>query len=107
MSDVSMHTALTAKNAYASTKTDTGKNIIPENVISRDESAFAQLLGQLQDTQEATRMAETKSLQAIGGKADVVDVVNAITNAEIAIETLVATRDKVIGAYKEILNMPI
>ena len=41
------------------------------------------------------------------GKANIVDVVTAVAETEVAIETLVAVRDQVIQAYEEIMRMPI
>ena len=41
------------------------------------------------------------------GKANIVDVVTAVTETEVAIEALVSVRDKVIQAYEEIMRMPI
>ena len=35
-----------------------------------------------------------------------VDVVTAVAESELALETLVAVRDKVIAAYEEIMRMP-
>ena len=40
-------------------------------------------------------------------KANIVDVVTAVTETEVAIESLVSVRDKVIQAYEEIMRMPI
>jgi flagellar hook-basal body complex protein FliE len=37
----------------------------------------------------------------------VTDVVTAVTNAEVALDTVVAVRDRVISAYQEIMRMPI
>ncbi|MBF0334285.1 MAG: flagellar hook-basal body complex protein FliE [Alphaproteobacteria bacterium] len=53
------------------------------------------------------RKAEDLSKQAITGKADIREVVAAVASAELTLETVVAVRDKVISAYKEILSMPI
>jgi flagellar hook-basal body complex protein FliE len=44
--------------------------------------------------------------QAVG-KAEVVDVVTAVAEAELTVQTIVAVRDRVISAYQEILRMPI
>ncbi len=41
------------------------------------------------------------------GKANVVDVVTAVAETEVAVGTLVAVRDRVIQAYEEIMRMPI
>ena len=43
----------------------------------------------------------------ITGKADIVDVVNAVNQAELTLNTVVAVRDKVVAAYQSIMNMPI
>lgn len=51
--------------------------------------------------------AETQSAAAIAGKADIREVVAAVNNAEMTLETVVNVRDKVINAYNEILRMPI
>ena len=53
------------------------------------------------------REAEQSSAAAIAGKADIREVVAAITNAEATLETVVSVRDKVISAYNEIMRMPI
>ena len=47
------------------------------------------------------------SAQAAIGKADLTDVVTAVTNAEMTLQTVTAVRDKVVSAYQEILRMPI
>lgn len=56
---------------------------------------------------ETGKTAEMKSSAAIAGKADIREVVAAVANAELTLETVVAVRDKVITAYNEIMRMPI
>jgi len=56
---------------------------------------------------ETGKKSEELSKQAIAGKADVRDVVAAVNNAELTLQTVVAVRDKVINAYSDILKMPI
>ena len=51
--------------------------------------------------------AETQSQNLITGKADLHSVVEALASAELAVETAVTVRDKVVEAYQEILRMPI
>ncbi len=58
-------------------------------------------------TLETGRAAEQKALEMAEGKVSIVDVVTAVAETEVAVETLVTVRDKVISAYKDILNMPI
>lgn len=51
--------------------------------------------------------AEKQSTAAAAGKADLNSVVMAVAEAELTLNTVVAVRDKVIEAYREILRMPI
>ena len=41
------------------------------------------------------------------GQADPHSLVQALTQTELAVETVVAVRDKVVEAYQEILRMPV
>ncbi|MFC7051852.1 flagellar hook-basal body complex protein FliE [Hansschlegelia quercus] len=57
---------------------------------------------------EQGRATDAQAMQAVtGGKSDVVDVVTAVAESELALDTLVSVRDKVIAAYEEIMRMPI
>ena len=56
---------------------------------------------------EALGKSETASLQAVTGKADLAAVTEAVTNAQVALQTVVAIRDRVITAYQDILKMPM
>jgi flagellar hook-basal body complex protein FliE len=53
----------------------------------------------------ATADARTESM--VQGKTDLVDVVTAVAESELALETLVSVRDRMISAYEEIMRMPI
>src|SRR5260221_305873 len=53
------------------------------------------------------KQGEAASLKAVTGKADISEVVTAVTNAEVALQTVTAVRDRVIQAYQDILRMPI
>src|SRR5437899_1784253 len=55
----------------------------------------------------AANAGEAASLNAVTGKADMSEVVTAVTNAEVALQTVTAVRDRVIQAYQDILRMPI
>jgi flagellar hook-basal body complex protein FliE len=71
-------------------------------------SQFADLLGGMIGAVSGTGgVSEQAALKAAAGKADITDVVTAVNNAELALETVVAVRDKVIGAYQEIMRMPV
>ena len=73
-----------------------------------DESKFGNLVKTaVEGVVESGKNAETKSLAMMSGKADVVDVVTAVAETEVALETMVSIRDRVISAYEEIMRMPI
>jgi flagellar hook-basal body complex protein FliE len=50
---------------------------------------------------------EQTSMQAAVGKADLAQVTEAVSNAEVAVQTVVALRDRVVQAYQDIMRMPI
>jgi flagellar hook-basal body complex protein FliE len=69
---------------------------------------FGEMLGEaLQGAVDASKVSEATATKAVAGKADVTDVVTAVTNAEVALDTVIAVRDRVISAYQEIIRMPI
>ncbi|WP_207476436.1 flagellar hook-basal body complex protein FliE [Arenibaculum pallidiluteum] len=51
--------------------------------------------------------SEKVSAAAAVGKADLLDVVSALSNAEVTLQTVVSVRDKVVNAYQEIMRMPV
>jgi flagellar hook-basal body complex protein FliE len=51
--------------------------------------------------------SEAQSIQAVTGKADLQQVVEAVTAAEMSLQKVTAVRDRVIAAYQEIMRMPI
>ncbi len=70
--------------------------------------SFADMLGEtLGSAVEAGRPSEHLSAQEIAGKADLNEVVSAVTNAEITLKTVLAIRDRMIQAYQDIVQMPI
>lgn len=53
------------------------------------------------------RHGESMSIKGLQDKADLNQVVTAVAEADLTLQTVVAVRDKVIEAYKEILRTPI
>ena len=53
------------------------------------------------------RSGEDASARAVTGEAELTEVVQAVTAAEVTLETVVAVRDRMISAYQEIMRMPI
>jgi len=69
---------------------------------------FAEMLKQAAEQAiEAGKEGEKMTAAAIQNKADLTEVVTAVANAEITLQTVVAVRDRMIAAYQEILRMPI
>jgi len=69
---------------------------------------FGNLVEQMvTDTASSLRTAEAASAKQVAGKGDLIDVVTAIGAAETALDTVVAVRDRVVGAYSDIMRMQI
>ena len=51
--------------------------------------------------------ADATALGAMQGRNDTQALVQSIAEAQIALETAVAIRDKVVEAYQDILRMPV
>ena len=60
-----------------------------------------------QDSIETMRAGEKMSAKAVTGEADLTDVVEAVTSAELTLQTVVAVRDRMLTAYQEIMRMPV
>jgi len=56
---------------------------------------------------EMGRKSDAQTQAAANGKANIVDVVTAVSETEVAIDAVVAVRDRVIAAYEDIMKMPI
>ena len=56
---------------------------------------------------ETGQKAEMQTRAVAAGKANMVDVVTAVSETEVAIDAVVAVRDKIIAAYQDIMKMPI
>ena len=83
-----------------------------QNVDSGSASSgtdFASLLGQsLKQAVQTGQQAETQASSAVSGNSsDLTQVVTAVSRAELALQTTVAVRDRVLQAYQDIIKMPI
>jgi len=56
---------------------------------------------------ETLQNAETTAERALTGAADPHALVAALAETELAVETVVTIRDRVVEAYQEILRMPV
>lgn len=55
----------------------------------------------------AIRRSEVVQARAMTGNADIQQVVQAITAADLAVNQIVAVRDRLVGAYQEVLRMAV
>ncbi len=53
------------------------------------------------------QQADAQSAAAISGHGNLTEVVTAVSRAELALQTTVAIRDRVVQAYQDIMGMPI
>jgi flagellar hook-basal body complex protein FliE len=71
-----------------------------DGIAAAAGTAFAEFAQTLQ-------RAERTAADAMVGKADPHALVEALSQSELAVQTAVAVRDKVVEAYQEILRMPV
>ena len=108
MSNVAMGFANAAK-AYANVADGQafgGQKSANTNTDSGDQ--FASLVRSAID--EAIKVGEKSeqlSIQGVNDRADLNQVVTAVAEAEVTLQTVVSVRDKVLESYKQILRMPI
>src|SRR5277367_2926052 len=104
--------ALTSFNAAITAYNNAARSLSPKDDKAEGSSDagsdFASLLkAGAKNALDTAKKGEEMAKQGIAGKADVRDVVSAVNNAELTLQTVVAVRDKVISAYSDILKMPI
>jgi flagellar hook-basal body complex protein FliE len=69
---------------------------------------FGAVLGQaLQGVVATGKAADAQAMSAIAGGGDLTSAVTALSKADLALQTTVAIRDRVVQAYQDILKMPI
>ena len=71
-------------------------------------SSFGALLEQIsKGALDAGHSADSTSAAALAGQGGVTEVVMAVSKAELALQTAVAVRDRVVAAYQDVMRMPI
>jgi flagellar hook-basal body complex protein FliE len=80
----------------------------PGGAMAGEGGGFnAALQRALQDGVELGRSADASATQALAGQGSISDVVLAVSRAELALQTAVAVRDRVVAAYQDVMRMPI
>ncbi|WP_184721842.1 flagellar hook-basal body complex protein FliE [Caulobacter sp.] len=103
-----MITALAAAKAYASQGAMGIGSVGSIGGADKKGVDFGDMLkSAMEGAAKTSKVAESKIAAQVAGKAELVDVVTAISSAEASLETVMAVRDQVISAYQEIMRMPI
>jgi len=101
--------ALSAANAYKNQLKMMSEAKDPSSQDDAEGTSFAKMVENAvqgaANTQHSTEALETQALTS--GKVDLSDLVTAVANAELTLSTVVAVRDRVIGAYNDIIKMAI
>ncbi len=97
-----------AANAYASAGRIAGAEGAGAAEGTGTGASFGDMLRKAASgTMETIAQGEQASMQAATGKADLAKVTEAVSNAQVALQTVVALRDRVVQAYQDIMRMPI
>jgi flagellar hook-basal body complex protein FliE len=106
-----MSTPIAAANAYSALAKLGNAGGGPGRALGGGDDAKGGFGAMLKDAlgtvMEAGRKSDTQAKALASGKANIVDVVTAVAETEVAIEALVSVRDRVIQSYEEIMKMPI
>jgi len=118
-----MATPINAANAYASLARvlDTGGSSNKFGDLARVRDVLGSAGGQesggpsfsavLKDAiggvMETGRKSDAQTVAMASGRANVMDVVTAVAETDVAVSTLVSVRDRVIQAYEDIMKMTI
>lgn len=101
--------SLSAANAYRNQLKM--QQEMPDATNGSNESplgSFSNLLkGAAQQAMDAQYQSEGMQMQSLTGKVELSNLVTAVANAELSLQTVVAVRDRVINAYQDIIKMTI
>lgn len=89
---------------------DAAKRLGAPGIDARNDvgPSFAELLKDTaQGAIDVGKTGEQQSIAAVTKQAELADIITAVSNAEVTLQTVVAVRDRVITAYQEIMRMPM
>ena len=96
-----------AANAYASLARIMDTGGAGKGSEAGGQSFGALLKDALGSVLDAGRKSDAQTVAMASGKANVMDVVTAVAETDVAVSTLVSVRDKVIASYEDIMKMAI
>jgi flagellar hook-basal body complex protein FliE len=101
-------TGITNPAAAASAYASTAKTLdVPGLDAAKGDRFEDFMVKAAQDAVQTMRVGEEASAKAVMGTASLTEVVEAVTAAELTLQTVVALRDKMLQAYQDIMRMPI
>jgi flagellar hook-basal body complex protein FliE len=96
-----------AANAYANLAKIMEQSGAGKGAETGGPSFSALLTDAIGNVVEAGKKSDAQTVAMASGKANVMDVVTAVAETDVAVSTLVSVRDRVIQAYEDIMRMPI
>lgn len=85
-----------------------GYGVTRATEVSSSEETGDNFFGRAaQDFAETLKQSEELATSALTSKADPHALVESLANTQLAVETAVTVRDRVVEAYQEILRMPV
>jgi len=97
-----------AANAYAALARMTNTGGAGKGAETGGGQSFGAVLKEaLGGVLDAGRKSDAQTVAMTSGKANVMDVVTAVAETDVAVSTLVSVRDRVIQSYEDIMKMPI
>lgn len=99
-----------AANAYASLARvleNSGGASAGKSSEAGGQSFASMLKDAVGSVMESGKKSDAQTVAMAAGKANVMDVVTAVADTDVAVSTLVSVRDRVIAAYEDIMKMPI
>lgn len=111
---MSISDSLQAANAYKNMASQISKGVVSGG--DSDESGDAagggasfmsMVKSAAADSIQTMKAGEQMSARAITGETSLPELIQAVSSAEMTLQTVVAVRDRMIGAYQEIMRMPV
>jgi flagellar hook-basal body complex protein FliE len=96
-----------AANAYANLARILDSGGAGKSSDSGGPSFAALLKDAVGSVMEAGRKSDAQTMAMANGKSNVMDVVTAVAETDVAVSTLVSVRDRVIQSYEDVMKMTI
>ncbi len=103
-------TPAAAASAYARAQgsSTAGVDAVQEGASGTDASGFGSTLQRALDgVVQAGHQADVQAAQGISGDGNITQVVMAVSRAQLALQSTVAIRDRVVQAYQDIMKISI